>query len=308
MDKRNLKLLYFSTEDSEIKTLNLGFNRMIISILLGIFSIIFFTTVFSTLFIKFYHNYKISQLRSQNTILIGQFSSMEQTLSDIQTRMKKVQKFDNDLRTIADLPKLDEGMRDVGTGGTYDFANFAFEDLSGNLKNKTRKLNINLSHLERQIDFQLKSFMEIYNKIEADKVKIQHTPSIRPIFTGRLKSKFGKRRDPFVNEIRMHNGLDIAADRGTPVYTPADGVVIEVNNKKNLKRDFGRFIKIDHGYGIVTLYGHLSKIDVKVGQRVRRKDKIGEVGRSGRSTGNHLHYGVAMNGKWVDPMNFIYEW
>ena len=231
MDKRNLKLLYFSTEDSEIKTLNLGFNRMIISILLGIFSIIFFTTVFSTLFIKFYHNYKISQLRSQNTILIGQFSSMEQTLSDIQTRMKKVQKFDNDLRTIADLPKLDEGMRDVGTGGTYDFANFAFEDLSGNLKNKTRKLNINLSHLERQIDFQLKSFMEIYNKIEADKVKIQHTPSIRPIFTGRLKSKFGKRRDPFVNEIRMHNGLDIAADRGTPVYTPADGVVIEVDRK-----------------------------------------------------------------------------
>ena len=126
--------------------------------------------------------------------------------------------------------------------------------------------------------------------------------------TGRLKSHFGYRKDPFIGIQKFHYGLDISAPIGSSVKAPAAGTVIEINNTKALRRDYGRYIWIDHGNGIKTLYGHLSKIDVKKGQKINRWDKIGEVGRSGRSTGPHLHYQVNLNDKAVDPMDFVIDW
>ena len=117
----------------------------------------------------------------------------------------------------------------------------------------------------------------------------------------RFTSKFGFRRDPKTGGRRMHNGVDFAADLGTPLYATADGVVTNAGWGSG----YGRLVKIQHEFGIETRYAHMSKMRVKVGQRVSRGDRIGDMGASGRVTGVHLHYEVRVGGKAVNPMIYI---
>ena len=117
----------------------------------------------------------------------------------------------------------------------------------------------------------------------------------------RFTSKFGFRRDPKTGGRRMHNGVDFAAGNGTPLYATADGVVIHAGWGSG----YGRLVKIQHEFGIETRYAHMSKMRVKVGQRVSRGDRIGDMGASGRVTGVHLHYEVRVGGKPVNPMIYI---
>ncbi|KEJ90227.1 M23 family metallopeptidase [Sulfitobacter donghicola] len=117
----------------------------------------------------------------------------------------------------------------------------------------------------------------------------------------RFTSKFGFRRDPKTGGRRMHNGVDFAAGLGTPLYATADGVVTHAGWGSG----YGRLVKIQHEFGIETRYAHMSKMRVKVGQRVSRGDRIGDMGASGRVTGVHLHYEVRVGGKPVNPMIYI---
>ncbi len=120
---------------------------------------------------------------------------------------------------------------------------------------------------------------------------------------GTLSSRFGLKRFFNGKPRRPHGGLDIAAPEGTPVYAPAEGIVVETG-------DFyfsGKCIFIDHGQGLLTFYAHLSKIDVKPGQKLSRGQKIAEVGQTGRVTGPHLHWSVGLNQTWVEPVLFIDE-
>ena len=117
----------------------------------------------------------------------------------------------------------------------------------------------------------------------------------------RYTSDFGYRNDPINGSGRMHEGQDLAGDYGSPIYTPADGTI----SYAGWENGYGRLIKIQHAFGIETRYGHLSQIDVEVGQKVSRGDHIGDMGNSGRSTGTHLHYEVRLGGEAVNPMTFI---
>jgi len=308
MDKRNLKLLYFSPEDSDIKSYNLNYKKILISLSLIVCSIIFLTSLFSITFIKLYNNYNISTLKNQNSILSEQLRTLGQKLEYVNEKMTNLQDFDNQLRNLADLPKFDDDMRMYGVGGIPEYTGFAINELPLPTRHKTTVITDGLSQLDRQIEFQIKSFSEIETKMKDDLHKIKHTPSIRPVKAGILKSSFGKRNDPFYGDIRMHYGIDISAEKGTPIYATAEGKVVEVKNTGNLRTNFGRCIRIDHGNGIKTLYGHLDKITVKLGQMVKRWDKIGEMGRTGRSTGVHLHYQVDVLGRPVNPYKFIYNW
>jgi murein DD-endopeptidase MepM/ murein hydrolase activator NlpD len=126
------------------------------------------------------------------------------------------------------------------------------------------------------------------------------TPSLMPI-NGWLSSTFGYRRHPLDGSYRLHAGVDIAADSGTPVRAPADGTVIF----SGIKEGYGKVVVIDHGYGIQTVFGHNSKLFVTQGQHLKRGDKISEVGSTGRSTGPHLHYEIRKNGIPINPLTFI---
>ena len=121
---------------------------------------------------------------------------------------------------------------------------------------------------------------------------------------GSITSRFGPRVSPFTGKKALHSGLDIGARNGTEVRAPASGKVVVAAYDGRM----GKFIRIDHGYGIETTYGHLSKIHVKYGDRVHRGDLIGLVGSSGKfSTGPHLHYQVAVNDRVVDPRHYILD-
>jgi murein DD-endopeptidase MepM/ murein hydrolase activator NlpD len=140
------------------------------------------------------------------------------------------------------------------------------------------------------------------DRLNLYRIAAQKAPFASPLKTTfRFTSQFGFRRDPKTGGRRMHSGVDFAAGLGTPLYATADGVVTHAGWGSG----YGRLVKIQHEFGIETRYAHLSRFGVKVGQRVSRGQRIGDMGASGRVTGVHLHYEVRVGGKAVNPMIYI---
>jgi len=127
-------------------------------------------------------------------------------------------------------------------------------------------------------------------------------PSEKPVRNASFSSGFGMRSDPFRGAAAMHAGIDLSGPVGTPIYATADGVVSEAGWSSG---GYGNLIKIDHGRGIETRYAHLSRFDVRPGERVTRGQLIGRMGSTGRSTGSHLHYEVRIDGRAVNPIPFM---
>lgn len=160
--------------------------------------------------------------------------------------------------------------------------------------------------ITKALAVQSKSLDEILKLAKQKDKLLSAVPAIQPVKNEDLKhmaSGFGYRSDPFTKARKMHEGMDFTARTGTPIYATGDGVV---KNADNSLSGFGNHIEITHGYGYLTLYGHLSKYKVRAGQRVKRGDIIGFVGSTGRSQAPHLHYEVHKNGKVVNPINFYY--
>ena len=132
-------------------------------------------------------------------------------------------------------------------------------------------------------------------------------PAIQPVSNknlSRMASGFGPRIDPIYKTKKFHAGMDFSAKTGTPIYATGNGKVIRVRKSR---KGYGNHVKIDHGYGYITLYAHMQKYIVKKGQKVKRGEVIGYVGNTGKSVAPHLHYEVHKNGKKVNPVNFFYN-
>ncbi len=157
----------------------------------------------------------------------------------------------------------------------------------------------------QEIRLRTRSFRELVQDMEVARSRVERTPSIWPLANGagRKTSGFGYRRDPFNGRISQHSGTDLSAPIGTPIRATGRGVVA----KSALDGDFGNMVIIDHGNGLQTLYGHMSKRIAVTGQTVKRGDIIGALGSTGRSTGPHLHYEVHIGGKPVDPDKYLRE-
>jgi murein DD-endopeptidase MepM/ murein hydrolase activator NlpD len=136
--------------------------------------------------------------------------------------------------------------------------------------------------------------------VERQQALARSVPSIWPI-AGWLSSTYGRRPDPFDGSTDFHQGLDFAADRGTPVRATADGTV----DSAGFSGNYGNQVLVDHGFGIGTRFGHLSKLSVRAGQTVRRGEVIGYVGATGRATGAHLHYEILLNGRPINPLRLL---
>lgn len=159
--------------------------------------------------------------------------------------------------------------------------------------------------LEHELHRQSASFDDVLDLFKKHDDMIAAIPAIQPVANKNLKqtaSGYGVRIDPIYKTTKFHSGMDFSANTGTPVYATGNGKVIAAG------RDglYGNCIQINHGFGYVTRYAHLSKINVKVGQKVTRGQMIGAVGSTGKSTGPHLHYEVHVNGKIVNPVNYYF--
>jgi murein DD-endopeptidase MepM/ murein hydrolase activator NlpD len=152
-----------------------------------------------------------------------------------------------------------------------------------------------------------KSYVEITNMVKNKEKLINATPSIQPVSNknlDRIASGFGYRIDPVYKDRRLHAGLDFTAPSGTPIYATADGTVGDAGFHTG---GYGNRVVINHGFGYQTLYGHMSKIKARVGEKVKRGEVIGYVGSTGKSTGPHCHYEVHRSGRQVDPIYYFYN-
>ena len=159
--------------------------------------------------------------------------------------------------------------------------------------------------VERQLHRQSESFDELLELCRTQGDRLRHVPAIQPVADKNLKrvaSGYGYRIDPIYHIRRMHQGMDFAAEIGTDVFATGDGVVIQAG----YNRGYGLSIMVDHGYGYKTRYAHLSKKFVNNRQRVKRGEKIGEVGSTGKSTGPHLHYEVHLRDVAQNPANYYF--
>lgn len=250
------------------------------------------------------HELACKRVLKRADIYKSQVAKLENKVRQVQAQVSKVRELDGKLRVIANLkPTFRESENMWGVGGVSDDVSTSEEivnTLSPEEAEQIRQLHYDLFRLERLSKFEQKSLKELHDKLISRRDLLNSTPSIRPAY-GYETSGFGYRISPFTGHKEFHEGLDIANRIGSPVIASANGLVVFAGRKGG----FGNLIIIDHGHGITTRYGHLSKVLVKVGQHVKRGEKIAEIGNTGRSTGPHLHYEVRLNGVPVNPKRYI---
>lgn len=232
-----------------------------------------------------------------------QFDILNKKLTQLEAVVSNVEERDNNLyRVYFEASPIPEEQRRAGFGGVNRYKDLEGYDNSDLVINTAKRLDI----LTKQTVVQSRSLDEI-ERLAANKAAlIEAIPTIQPVKNKdltRIASFFGYRNDPFTKTRKMHFGMDFTAKRGTPVYATGNGVVKRADSRSS---GFGKHIRIDHGFGYISLYAHLSKYNVRRGQKVKRGDIIGYVGNTGRSAGPHLHYEIIKNNKKIDPLNFYY--
>jgi len=269
--------------------------------------------------------WELTMLRQETTTQKTKIESFAQTVDGLQRQMERLKEFDVKLRMITDLNVPADAGRYLGLGGEAQVENapatattpgtlsggeggtevpLDTPNASGVPQNRQdalmRGLEQDLGTLQIDAARQEHSFRELTEAIEHRRNRWASTPSIWPV-KGWMTSGFGRRISPFTGEPAMHRGVDISVPENTPMVASANGVVVRAGFDGGL----GNAIKIDHGYGYATLYGHLNKVHVRVGQRVKRGQVIGLVGSTGLSTGPHLHYEVFVNLVPTNPLRHV---
>jgi murein DD-endopeptidase MepM/ murein hydrolase activator NlpD len=247
---------------------------------------------------------ELAKLRKESKLRKIQVEKFSHQVKNFETEMARLERFEKKLRVITALENSSKSVQNNwGVGGPYGLTTSSFNtSMVHGAASIVERLSNNLDHLDRQAKIQNISFQELDNFFKNQKSLLSSTPSIWPT-RGWLTSKFGFRKSPFTGLREKHQGWDIAARTGSPVRATADGEVIVEGREYG----YGNMIEINHGYGVVTRYGHNSKHLVKVGDRVKRGQVISLVGSTGRSTGPHLHYEVLLHDVPVSPKNYILE-
>ena len=310
MRDKTIKLIYFSLGDSEAKEIVLGWKRIVSLLFAGFVVLLLLVGSSLALFTNFYQNIRIEQLKQTNSNLKASLVAMVSKVDVLENRMQALEKENDDLRVFADMPAINKDIRQVGVGGTAKDESFSGASaLPSELSTDVEKVHSALEQLERRIQLFVEDRNEIVSTLSDKQEMYKHLPSIRPILQneGRISDRFGYRIDPFTDVKRHHDGIDISARIGTKVHAAAAGTVVKAITSYTPGRGYGKEVVIDHGNGMQTRYAHLSKVLVKKGQQVKRWEVIGEVGKTGRATGPHLHYEVRIHNKPVNPAYYIFQ-
>ena len=239
---------------------------------------------------------EIENFKIRYAILNKKMDQIDEVLENIEDR-------DNNLyRVYFNTSGIPDEQRKAGFGGINRYKELEGFDNSELVINTSKRVDV----ISKELVIQSKSLDEILKLAKEKNNLLAAIPAIQPVRNENLKamaSGFGYRTDPFTKVRKFHAGMDFSAKSGTPIYATGDGVVDRADNTAS---GYGNHIVIRHGFGYETLYGHLSKYNVRSGQRVKRGDIIGYVGSTGRSEAPHLHYEVHKNGEVVNPLNFYY--
>ena len=283
--------------------------RLFGAILIGFFVVVGYIVY------DYYHlRETTSQLQNREVYLTSQMEEIRlqrkqiqdfaAEINDLKAQLLALNHFEKKIRIIANIEKSNESSNIFGVGGSIP------EDLDAQIPLKEkhnslmRDMHEQIEQLSRASGSQQDEFESLLRSLEDQQNLLASTPAIRPVSRGVkswVTSRFGYRKSPFTGRREFHKAYDIAARQGTPILATADGVVTFAGKKGLL----GQTIVIDHGHGMVTRYGHISKLLKKRGEKVKRWETIALMGNTGRSTGPHVHYEVRLNGMPVNPEKYI---
>lgn len=243
----------------------------------------------------------LAELEEKNRVQEEDLLLLMDKVARFEERIARLNDFERKIRIISnlDVPEEDENL--FGVGGSASDEESTESRLEAAGRNLIDEMHRDVDILLQESSARERSFRELVEYLKTQKSELARTPSIWPVI-GWVTSEFGNRKSPFTGKREHHNGIDIATRHGKEIVAPTDGVIWKVGQD----RFMGQFIWIDHGYGVKTIYGHLHEQSVKAGQDVERGEVIGRVGSTGRSTGPHLHYGVMVDGEYVNPRRYLF--
>lgn len=246
---------------------------------------------------------RLDRLARTNALLGQELEIARGQLAEFQDTIASIARRDRQVRLLAGLEPLDADVQLAGIGGPVGEWSEREQLLAeGNVGRAALDLRLDLDGLIRRASLIAGSFTEAAESLTSHNDRLSRTPSIMPT-AGYLSSRFARSRlHPIFHEERPHPGIDISAPMGTPILASAGGTVIQVGTGTG----YGMMVTLDHGYGLVTRYAHLSKALVRVGQRVQRGTEIAHVGNTGIVTAPHLHYEVIVHGKQQDPLKYVF--
>lgn len=328
--QKQITLYFVTSNESETKKISLPVAYFKISLFfVGLFAVLLMAG-FIDYFGLLAQSLENKKLKLENIELKNQFQVVEAKLDSLQSAIDRVTNVSNKLKLITDVQLKDRpeklnfpAAQVIGSKLDDPTPRMSLEDMESDdpvIETETplnpmkgevasEKSSANYASLVIRIDQAVKdsnlkeqSVIELWELLSDRQSLLAATPSIQPA-RGPIGSRFGYRIDPINGRQKMHAGLDITAPPGTPIRSPADGIV----SFAGWDDQFGKLVSIDHGYGVLTRFAHNSQIFVQVGQKVSRYDVIAAVGSTGRSTGPHLHYEVRVNGIAVNPANYVLD-
>lgn len=280
-DKRFYTFVFAPTAKSQLRKINIPHN--ILFAILGFAAVGFLTVAYGAYRLAQHAVVvaKLNILQNENRVLREQNQEAERKKDLLLSRLAALDTTQRQLAQASGISRSDDINKNIGQGGPDEEANLSdIERVTVALENELRKIK------------------DVFDK---NQVKLASTPSGWPV-RGYITDGFGMRRNPFGGGgVESHGGLDIATNHGTAIEATADGIVIFAG----MYGGYGNVVVIDHGYGVTTRYGHMSRIDVSVGQHVTRSKVIGAVGSTGRSTAPHCHYEVRLHDRPVNPLSYL---
>ena len=296
------KKFHFNTETLSYEqiehTIGHKLKRFLIHALSGVFSgIIFFFIFVSTI-----QSPEEKQLGQDKSHMEAQYRVLERQLEEVQFVMTDLEQRDDNLyRVVFQADPIPLSVRRGSSANTEYYAQLLDMTNSEIVVSTTKKLN----ELKKELYIQSKSYDELVLLAKNKETMLANLPAIQPVLNKnltRMASGYGWRIDPIYHTRRFHAGMDFTAPIGTDIYATGNGTIIAAG----WQQGYGNCVQINHGYGYLTLYGHMSAIKVRIGQTIKRGDVIGLVGSTGKSTGPHVHYEVHYTGEVMNPQNYYF--
>jgi murein DD-endopeptidase MepM/ murein hydrolase activator NlpD len=295
---------YFNTNSLKYEKVVIPWGKRILRVLGFVTTAIVFSVVIVAIAYAYLDSPKEKQLKREISQLTLQYEILQQRFEHVDNVLKDIQhRDDNIYRVIFEAEPIPATVRKAGYGGVNRYKALEGMENSEMIISTARKLD----ELTKQLYVQSKSFDEIVELAKDKSHMLASIPAIQPVSNKdltRIASGFGYRIHPIYKTSKMHEGIDFTAPIGTDIYAAGNGTVKEVVYGD---RGYGNYVLISHGFGYETLYAHMSKVNARPGQKVKRGDVIGKVGSTGASTAPHLHYEVIKQGTKINPINFFYN-
>jgi murein DD-endopeptidase MepM/ murein hydrolase activator NlpD len=294
----------FNTHTLSYEKAVIGWGTRIFRFLAFMVAAFVFSLVISTIYYRFFDSPKDKILKAELSEMQNQFYLVNREVDRLSGILDELHYRDGNIyRVVFESDPIDEDVWQAGSGGINKYRNLEKYDNAELMTDISTKVD----KLKKRMVIQSKSYDEIATMITNKQQMLASIPSVQPVLNrklDRVASGFGWRVDPIYKIQKFHEGMDFTCPIGTEVYVTGDGTVEAVNFSFG---GYGNEIVVNHGYGYRTRYAHLSRFKVKVGQKVKRGEVIGETGSTGKSTGPHLHYEVIKNRSAVNPVYYYYN-